>query len=1525
MSTLFFFKNKYVCGAYFNSARDNFHRTMIDILHQIGVSKNYTETELDNRLAEILNVLKHKPSQVTAKDAQKIIANQNKFRQLLFRHFPILGPIISDVLHGKHRQKVQDKLNELVEEQVKELTKKNEAEGNSHMSIEDIYCQAEKEIKATKRKEIVVDDCGDRDTTCAECLNVILLLARCLSDCRNYFTHYCPYNSPENLKDMYYRQCIVSSWLSPVFNASRRLDKRRNRLTSAQMEFITSHNYKVKKDNSGKNVKDESGKDVYIKNHTYYFSIVGESFIAKCGENEYLQKNDYDENSDVFGICENFALSDFGLIYLCCCFLTRSQTRQFVEKAELFADSPENMTENDFKYVLEVSTATQPNEIQLKELERLKTKLQVNHLDLNEEEDRVKFTVLQNDRSYWQKTFENQILLEMLSIYRVRLPRGKRLDKQDNKAMVALDMLNELRRCPKELYDVLSPEGQQAFVDPVKNKEEDFETTALRKRFTDRFPYLALRAIDEAKLLPSIRFQVQLGYYRFAFYDKICIDGTSQLRRLGKALNGFGRLSAMETKRKTDWAPEESDVEIQQPNKFQRKVYAPTLLEDGKTVLDLLRPVEDQVGNAPYVTDAAVSYNIYNNRIGLYWETQNNERNTNDVLVFPELKTKTTEKIGALRSDVPQHAPLCMLSVRDLPALLFLLHLNGYNGRNVEQIIVDKYEGLVKFFSDISREPKDGMQEPTFESIMQDITCRGVDKVLKDYDLILTDIPDRLKECLFPEEDVVSYFKRLLAGTAYALSDNITEDKIKDIIAKVAYEQLEKEGTLPKKVWKKIPQKKIINIGLGVIMGNKGKNIEDLPENIRSVVYRGVDPTQTTTSPKIETLDPVNDRFLKMILGDGEKKEGRLEKRIQWVDRQMKKFIKSTTAQFSKDNRYGTKSYKDIRYGRLAEILAESMIMWQPMAQTDNPIERGRNKLTGLNYRRLVDFLATYNEHSQAKRVHDSTVKEYFGLEALSCVLKESGLVDSKTPHPFLPDVLAKRPRNVEILFQIYMNAEKDKLNELKRKYRTEAATALLSELQCMAPAFVHPLRNRWSDDAKNAENVKQMAARYVASGRTLLLPDGLFTEEIIFELRQKGLLLNLFEEAENEQDETKKKLLEQRNRNVSFLISRYIEAIGDHCQLFYDGNTEIFYRGYDIFKKLYGKKVNNELLPEYMSLEKIAGKLKAKDTLVSEIKKFCESQKTKEAEQAMIREISHVKRNERAIFRYKIQDIVLFLTAKKLLQSQQVIQDGNTSDGEITRRVDLGRQIKSSFDQEMQVSKEREQKIQQMKLQDVFDGEALNVTMDYKYRIDVTWKLRDEQGRVIKFNKEGSPIGYDEQGLLLEKGGKPKVFVRKVYITQKNVAIKNFGKIFRVVKDERLEKLLILLILKKEGKDLPERGQDYTVSIAELANEFSTFDSLRTDAFAIIHELEKTAHLRMNDSKSSMTHQFNKMMHLICSEEEAVAINQYRISFAHSVYGINEDVINTGLEVPLVSTKMKEQMAARSNNIKEQLDKQNL
>jgi hypothetical protein len=339
------------------------------------------------------------------------------------------------------------------------------------------------------------------------------------------------------------------------------------------------------------------------------------------------------------------------------------------------------------------------------------------------------------------------------------------------------------------------------------------------------------------------------------------------------------------------------------------------------------------------------------------------------------------------------------------------------------------------------------------------------------------------------------------------------------------------------------------------------------------------------------------------------------------------------------------------------------------------------------------------------------------------------------------------------------------------------------------------------------------------------------------------------------------------------------------------------------------------------MSREDIAAELKAKEELVKKIEDYCAQQKKAEAEEGMIRDINHIKKNERAILRYKVQDMVLFLTAKKMLQSQQTLQDGNAVQNAENHRVNLGRQTQAAYERQQQALLNRSEKIEKMMLQDVFDGDALNETMDYEYRIDVTWKLRDEQGRVLKFKADGQQIGFDENGNLLERGGKPKVFKRKVFVTQKNVAIKNFGRIFRIVRDERLEKLLILLIMKAEGPNLRETGQNYTVSVAELANEFATFDSLRTDAFELIHELEKTAYPSLANKESDETFQFKNMMRLICdTEEEAVAINQYRISFAHSLYGVEETSIGDGLQVPLVSTRMKEQMADRSQQIKERL-----
>ena len=54
----FKFTNKSDCGAYFNDARDNFHRTIMDILCRVGFEKKYTEIDLDASLASIIQAMK---------------------------------------------------------------------------------------------------------------------------------------------------------------------------------------------------------------------------------------------------------------------------------------------------------------------------------------------------------------------------------------------------------------------------------------------------------------------------------------------------------------------------------------------------------------------------------------------------------------------------------------------------------------------------------------------------------------------------------------------------------------------------------------------------------------------------------------------------------------------------------------------------------------------------------------------------------------------------------------------------------------------------------------------------------------------------------------------------------------------------------------------------------------------------------------------------------------------------------------------------------------------------------------------------------------------------------------------------------------------------------------------------------------------------------------------------------------------------------------------------------------------------
>jgi hypothetical protein len=351
-------------------------------------------------------------------------------------------------------------------------------------------------------------------------------------------------------------------------------------------------------------------------------------------------------------------------------------------------------------------------------------------------------------------------LKELMCMNRIRMVK-MRLDSEMDETALALDMMSELRKCPQPLYDVLDKSARDEFKDDstVKwemehqqeatiadsQKEESAEQEAMPikdtprstlVRWEDRFPELALQYIDRQCLFTDIRFQLRLGKYRFAFYNhntNQSIDGIERLRILQKEMHGFGRIQEVKEIIKDKWK-----------NYFDKKE-----VEDGLT-----KKSPDVAGQAPYITEQRPQYDIdeKSHSIGLRWDGWDNENrktvkdNNGRERKEPHYGDLNPKKMfipylpnfQATEGDLHQKntaetllPPQCMLSLYDLPALLFhryLLDKYGKDKSQTEQIIKDYYNNLCDFFSDVSK---------------------GVYKPLTDYHLNSADIPEKIRKHLF--------------------------------------------------------------------------------------------------------------------------------------------------------------------------------------------------------------------------------------------------------------------------------------------------------------------------------------------------------------------------------------------------------------------------------------------------------------------------------------------------------------------------------------------------------------------------------------------------------------------------------------------------------------------------------------------------------------------------------------------------------------------------------------------------------
>jgi hypothetical protein len=235
-----------------------------------------------------------------------------------------------------------------------------------------------------------------------------------------------------------------------------------------------------------------------------------------------------------------------------------------------------------------------------------------------------------------------------------------------------MDMLNELKRCPKELFPLLSETDKQKFIPKDFNEDEydedGYEPIPELKRHRNRFYYFAMRCLENS--FDHLKFHIDLGNYCFKSYDQI-IEEVPRKRRWIKRVMAFGNLVDFE--------------ENKRPQEWEDKLDKLTELEKPDT----------------YITETTPHYHFDGEgdvkNIGLKWIDDYDKSQ-----IWPSVSE--IDKDGALakpRNESPDY----WLSLYELPALAFYQVLfETSSGRvkiSAEQVIADYKTKIHGFLNDV--------------------------------------------------------------------------------------------------------------------------------------------------------------------------------------------------------------------------------------------------------------------------------------------------------------------------------------------------------------------------------------------------------------------------------------------------------------------------------------------------------------------------------------------------------------------------------------------------------------------------------------------------------------------------------------------------------------------------------------------------------------------------------------------------------------------------------------------------------
>lgn len=317
-----------------------------------------------------------------------------------------------------------------------------------------------------------------------------------------------------------------------------------------------------------------------------------------------------------------------------------------------------------------------------------------------------------------------RLTTEVFTALRMHLPKqnSRLIHRQSEDESLAMDILNEITKCPKELYDHLPDEVKKDFIVTDAQEGEDNDDADIigeRIRYKDRYEQQMLRALESDGAFDELGFYLYLGNCYLRQYEKHYIDGSKDKRTLTTPLYGFAKMKDSFFQKALPHTLDqlEEDNVKEEPeflSQFGEKLHTDSGIPVIHTTYPESRGEEDNEIGFPSVRESYPFYVVNDNKIGIKF------LNPDNTYYFPEFSTDAS---GNLKVKNP--VPDVWISKYELPAMGFYAFLKKKHTKELQG--TKSIKEILMEAKEIYSTPKEKNRKPARERIEM-----ALDRYLKD-------------------------------------------------------------------------------------------------------------------------------------------------------------------------------------------------------------------------------------------------------------------------------------------------------------------------------------------------------------------------------------------------------------------------------------------------------------------------------------------------------------------------------------------------------------------------------------------------------------------------------------------------------------------------------------------------------------------------------------------------------------------------------------------------------------------------